>query len=93
MHSTGDRAELKDALLLEWSPWAQSNGGAQLLNCNPGVPYARTLRAGQAFYDLDIGLKIMPLQFLEENPAAADVLIQQVHFIPVELPFTPSSAG
>jgi hypothetical protein len=71
-------SQLSTGVLLTWSPWAESNGGTELLDCHPGTYRKPALQVGQSFYDLDAGVKITPLQVAEPVPGFADV---QVEFI------------
>ena len=88
MRRAGD-PQLKSGVLLTWSPWWQSLGGTAVLNCNPQSYGQATLQTGQAFYDLDRGLKIVPVKFIESPAQAVDIEVRQVDFIALEL----SSSG
>ena len=61
---------LENGVLLEWSPWPHSNGGAQLVDTTPGSPNANddssredaALVVGRTFNDNAAGIHITPLQ-------------------------------
>src|SRR5262249_37891050 len=77
--------QLKNGILVNWSPWNESNGGTQLINCNPQTHGQSPLQIGQVFYDTDIGLKISPLQRVDGPETAIDVQVDQIYFLPLEL--------
>jgi hypothetical protein len=90
MRQSDAEPQLQSGVLLTWSPWSQSNGGTQLLNCNPQSPGQPALQVSHAFYDLDQGLKITPLEFSHTEPQSVDVLVNWVCFIPIELTWPQS---
>ncbi len=61
---------LQHGLLLNWTPWAESNGGAQLIDTTPGSPDAGDANSrsdaavviGRTFNDRAAGVHITPLQ-------------------------------
>ena len=60
---------LENGVLLEWSPWPNSNGGAQLVDTTPGSPNANddasredaAVVVGRTFNDQAAGVHITPL--------------------------------
>ncbi|MFO1499168.1 MAG: choice-of-anchor Q domain-containing protein [Verrucomicrobiota bacterium] len=90
--AAGD-SQLKEGILLTWSPWAESNGGTHLLNCNPGRYAEPALQVGHASYDFESGLKIMPLQVNSAEPKWADVQVERIFFLGFDLPWPPANGG
>ena len=55
---------LQNGVLLNWSPWDQSNGGSDLLDATPGTPLGLTDAAvvvGRTFSDCAAGVHVTPL--------------------------------
>ncbi len=55
---------LQNGLLLEWSPWPESNGGTQLLDTTPGTPNGvedAAITIGRTYNDAAAGVHITPL--------------------------------
>lgn len=68
----------KDGILLNWSPWATSNGGAQLLDVTPGSPDDRTdapLVIGRTFSDFEAGVHVTPIGKGGTVPESMDVVV------------------
>jgi hypothetical protein len=68
----------RDGLLLNWSAWADSNGGAQLLDVTPGSPDGRTdapIVIGRTFSDEEAGVHITPIGKAGTTPEAIDVVV------------------
>jgi hypothetical protein len=71
-------------LLLNWSPWAQSDGGTQLLDMTPpseGGYYDAGLKLGHSFYDPELGIKISPLRLSVRSAGAVEVLVKHVQYL------------
>jgi hypothetical protein len=65
-------------VLVYWSPWAQSAGGDQLLDMNPGGSggfYDAGLALGKSFDDPTLGLTITPLRLGGTTPESIDVMV------------------
>jgi hypothetical protein len=68
----------RDGILLNWSSWADSNGGAQLLDTTPGSPDGRTdapVVIGRTFSDDEAGVHITPVGKAGTTPEAMDVVV------------------
>jgi hypothetical protein len=55
---------LQNGVLLNWSPWSQSNGGSDLLDTTPGTPLGledAAVVVGRTFSDYAAGVHITPL--------------------------------
>jgi hypothetical protein len=81
-HTPGPDAPSR--VLVTWSPWGQSNGGSQLLRCNPAADGEWALQTGVPFYDLERGVKLELLDAPVMGDAAS-VRVTQVHYLPVQL--------
>lgn len=71
-------AWLQSGVLLNWSPWAKSAGGAHLLDMTPGSPDAKTdaaLTIGRTFSDTDSGIHITPIGKGGTTPESIDVVV------------------
>jgi hypothetical protein len=92
---TQNAPELQNAVPLIWSPWSESNGGSQLLNCNPKLSLHPALQVGQVFYDLEKGLKITPLSVSQTAPRSIEIEVNQVFYLPIEVSWAQAnpSAG
>ena len=69
---------LQNGVLLRWSPWAQSNGGSELLDTTPGSNGGKNdaaLLVGRTFEDTAAKIKIIPLAVTGTNPRAIDVQV------------------
>ncbi|MCE9612044.1 MAG: PKD domain-containing protein [Chthoniobacter sp.] len=68
----------KDGILLNWSPWVNSNGGAQLLDATPGSPDGKTDAAvviGRTYSDVESGIHITPIGKGGTVPESMDVVV------------------
>ena len=68
----------KDGVLLNWSSWANSNGGAQLLDTTPGSADGKTDAAvvvGRTFSDSESGIHITPIGKTGTAPEAMDIVV------------------
>ena len=69
---------LQNGVLLRWSPWAQSNGGTELLDTTPGSAGGKNdaaLLVGRTFEDTAAKVKITPLMVSGTNPRSIDVQV------------------
>ncbi len=69
---------LRDGILLDWSPWAKSAGGAHLLDTTPGSPDGKTDSAvtiGRTFDDTEAGIHITPISKNGTTPESVDVVV------------------
>ncbi len=71
-------AWLRDGILLNWSPWAKSAGGAHLLDTTPGSPDGKNDAAvtiGETFDDNEAGIHITPISKNGTTPESVDVVV------------------
>ena len=69
---------LQNGVLLLWSPWAQSNGGTDLLDTTPGTAGGAAdaaLLVGRTFEDTNAKVKIKPLALGGTTPRFMDVQV------------------
>ena len=69
---------VRDGILLNWSPWADSNGGTQLLDTTPGSPDDRNdapVVIGRTFSDYESGIHITPIGKGGTVPESMDVVV------------------
>ncbi len=69
---------VKDGILLNWSPWANSTGGAQLLDTTPGSADDRNdapIVIGRTFSDFESGIHITPIGKGGTTPESMDVVV------------------
>ena len=69
---------VRDGILLNWSPWANSNGGAQLLDMTPGSPDDRNdapLVIGRTFSDFESRIHLTPIGKGGTMPESMDVVV------------------
>ncbi len=69
---------LQNGVLLRWSPWAQSNGGSELLDTTPGSAGGKNdaaLLVGRTFEDTAAKVKITPLAVSGTSPRSIDVQV------------------
>lgn len=69
---------LRDGVSLNWSPWVNSNGGAQLLDTTPGSPDGKTdsaLVIGRTFSDAEAGIHLTPIGKGGTAPESIDVVV------------------
>lgn len=74
---------VRDGILLNWAPWADSNSGAQLLDTTPGSPDNRDDAAiviGRTFSDLESGIHITPIGKGGTIPESMDVIVNVGRF-------------
>jgi hypothetical protein len=81
--SFSGNAWVRDGLFLNWSPWASSNQGAQLLDMTPGSPDDRNdapLVIGRTFSDFESGIHLTPIGKGGTVPESMDVMVNLGHF-------------
>ena len=86
----------RDGIVLNWSPWANSNGGAQLLDTTPGSADGRTdspLTIGRTFSDSESGIHITPIAKAGTTPEAMDVVVNLGNFAGNRAPTVKVSAS
>ncbi len=76
--SFGGNKWVRDGIFLNWKPWADSNGGAQLLDTTPGSPDDRndaSIVIGRTFSDYESGIHITPIGKGGTTPESMDVVV------------------
>ena len=87
---------LRDGILLNWSPWGPSAGGAHLLDTTPGSPDDKTDSAvtiGRTFSDREAGIHITPVGKGGTSPESIDVVVNLGAFTGNQPPVLSASAS
>lgn len=74
-------------LIINWSPWGMSGGGTHLLDSTPDSEagfFDAPFSDNRSLYDHDLGLRVLPVASPTLQQGTTDVLIQHVHFVPME---------
>ena len=74
---------IKSGVLLNWSPWSESNGGTQLLDTTPGSPNGVTdaaLTIGRTLSDPGAGVHMTPVLFDDTESPFVDLVVNLGEF-------------
>ena len=90
---------IQNGVLLNWSPWASSAGGSQLLDTTPGSPAGTSSKddaaivVGRTFTDPFAGIHITPVGKNATTPESMDVVVNLGLFPDNQRPVVSITAG